>query len=112
MINAADTLSETGDRGSGDHLKKISLKSWNREENLELFFSDNGPGIPEDELIRIFDPFYTTKEPGKGTGLGLSVSYRIIESLGGKIRAESLVGEGTTIIVTLPLYDGEEEESP
>jgi two-component system NtrC family sensor kinase len=73
---------------------------------MELRFSDNGPGISEKELLRIFDPFYTTKEPGKGTGLGLSVCYRIVEGLGGKIRAESKTGEGTTIVVSLPLYEG------
>ena len=50
--------------------------------SIELRFFDNGHGIPEKELLRIFDPFYTTKEPGKGTGLGLSVCYRIVEGLG------------------------------
>ena len=68
---------------------------------------DNGKGIPAEELSQIFDPFYTTKEPGKGTGLGLSVCYRIIEEAAGQIRAESIEGEGTTVIVLLPLEPGE-----
>jgi signal transduction histidine kinase len=66
-------------------------------------FEDNGPGTTEEELGRIFDPFYTTKAPGQGTGLGLSVCYRIIEEMGGTIRAESARGEGTRFFVDLLL---------
>jgi signal transduction histidine kinase len=71
---------------------------------LLVRFRDNGAGIPQDVLPFIFDPFYTTKEPGKGTGLGLSVSFMIIQGYGGRLEAESTVGEGTTITVRLPLY--------
>ncbi len=63
---------------------------------------DTGCGIPEENLKRIFDPFFTTKDQG-GTGLGLSVSYGIIENHGGTIEVESVVGEGTTFTVLLPL---------
>ena len=63
---------------------------------------DTGKGIPEAELNKIFDPFFTTKEVGKGTGLGLSISYSIIEKLGGKIRVQSKVGEGTVFTILLP----------
>ncbi|MBW1716498.1 MAG: HAMP domain-containing protein [Deltaproteobacteria bacterium] len=66
---------------------------------------DNGPGISAKDLSRIFDPFYTTKEPGKGTGLGLSVSLRIVEDMGGDIKVRSDVGKGTTMTVILPLYE-------
>jgi signal transduction histidine kinase len=52
----------------------------------------------------VFDPFYTTKEPGQGTGLGLSVSYRIIEDLGGTLHMESETGKGTAVIIAMPLY--------
>ena len=68
-------------------------------------FSDNGPGIPVENLPNIFDPFFTTKDPGKGTGLGLSVSFMIVESLGGKMTVESMPGEGTTMIIYLPLSE-------
>jgi histidine kinase len=71
---------------------------------IYIEFVDNGPGIPAEDLTRIFDPFYTTKEPGKGTGLGLSVSLRIIEDIGGDIKIKSEPGKGTKIIVILPLY--------
>ena len=75
---------------------------------IHINFIDNGPGIPAEELTRIFDPFYTTKEPGKGTGLGLSVSLRIIEDIGGDIKVKSEVGKGTKITVILPLYSATE----
>jgi len=66
---------------------------------------DNGPGIPAEDLNRIFDPFYTTKDTGKGTGLGLSVSLRIVEDMGGDIKAKSEKGKATTMTVILPLYE-------
>jgi signal transduction histidine kinase len=71
---------------------------------VHIEFIDNGSGIPAEDLNRVFDPFYTTKEPGKGTGLGLSVSLSIVEDMGGDIKAESEEGKGTTMTVILPLY--------
>jgi len=70
---------------------------------VEIAISDTGCGIPEKNLERIFDPFFTSKEVGKGTGLGLSVSHGIVRAHGGLIEAESTVGEGTTFRVYLPL---------
>jgi len=64
---------------------------------------DTGCGIPEANLRRIFDPFFTSKDVGKGTGLGLSVSHGIVEAHGGLIEVESKVGEGSTFRVYLPL---------
>lgn len=69
----------------------------------EVSIMDTGCGIPEANLQRIFDPFFTSKEVGKGTGLGLSVSYGIIKAHGGDIRVESEVGVGTTFRIQLPL---------
>ncbi len=63
--------------------------------------ADTGCGIPEENLQRIFDPFFTTK--ADGTGLGLSISYGIVENNGGRIEVESVVGKGTTFIITLPV---------
>ena len=79
---------------------------------IYIEFVDNGPGIPAEDLTRIFDPFYTTKEPGKGTGLGLSVSLRIIEDIGGDIKVKSEPGQGTKIIVILPLYSATKSPRP
>jgi two-component system, NtrC family, sensor kinase len=69
---------------------------------VEIAISDTGCGIPQANLQRIFDPFFTSKEVGKGTGLGLSVSYGIVRSHGGEIEVESTVGEGTTFRICLP----------
>ncbi|MGQ9631469.1 MAG: ATP-binding protein [bacterium] len=73
---------------------------------IEISFSDTGPGIPRENLKRIFDPFFTTKEVGEGTGLGLSVSYGIIREHGGTITVKSWEGEGATFTILLPLLGG------
>ena len=70
---------------------------------VQISISDTGCGIPEANLQRIFDPFFTSKEVGKGTGLGLSVSYGIVRAHGGEIDVESTVGEGSTFRVCLPV---------
>ena len=70
---------------------------------VEIAIVDTGCGIPEKNLRRIFDPFFTSKDVGKGTGLGLSVSHGIVEAHGGLIEVRSKVGEGSTFSVFLPL---------
>ena len=64
--------------------------------------SDNGPGIPDEDLDRVFDPFYTTKEPGRGTGLGLSICARLIDGMGGRIRADRSRLGGACFTIRLP----------
>jgi signal transduction histidine kinase len=106
-INAADAVSSVENHPGG----RLTITSESEDSEtgvcsmLKLMIIDNGCGIPEEHLGNIFDPFYTTKEPGKGTGLGLSVSFRIIESLGGTIRAVSEEGKGTTMIICLPICE-------
>ncbi|MDO8742689.1 MAG: ATP-binding protein [bacterium] len=70
---------------------------------IEIVVKDTGCGIPEANLQRIFDPFFTSKEVGKGTGLGLSVSYGIVRAHGGRIEVESVVGKGSTFRILLPI---------
>ena len=65
--------------------------------------ADTGSGIPPDQLSRIYDPFFTTKDIGKGTGLGLSITYGIVQEHGGTITCDSAVGQGTRFTLALPL---------
>ncbi|HEY7745188.1 MAG TPA: response regulator [Desulfuromonadales bacterium] len=71
------------------------------EKEIAIEVSDSGGGIPRENLGQIFDPFFTTKE--KGTGFGLSVVLRIVKTYGGRISADSVLGEGTTFHIRLPL---------
>jgi two-component system, NtrC family, sensor kinase len=77
-------------------------------QRVQIRFQDDGPGISEENLAKIFNPFFTTKPVGKGTGLGLSLSYGIIQEHGGKITAESELGRGTAFIIELPITTGAE----
>jgi signal transduction histidine kinase len=71
-------------------------------EQVELWVTDTGPGIPKEIQAKIFEPFFTTKPAGKGTGLGLSVSYGIIKEHKGEVRIESTPGKGAAFIISLP----------
>jgi len=98
ILNAVDAMVEHG-------TIQVRVRKDRGEGYLAVEFEDDGPGIPEHVLGRIFEPFYTTKKKGKGTGLGLSVSLGIVKKLGGTIQAKSAVGEGTTFTVLLPTTD-------
>ena len=78
-----------------------------RKKKVRIQIQDTGSGIFPSDLVHIFEPFYTTKKEGKGVGLGLSVAYGIIERHEGKIDVNSVVGQGSTFIVELPLYSTE-----
>ncbi|HEY5673445.1 MAG TPA: ATP-binding protein, partial [Malonomonas sp.] len=81
---------------------QIRLSAGQTGNVVWLTIADNGCGIATDQLGRIFDPFYTTKEPGEGTGLGLSICHRIVDEAGGKILAESDFGKGSSFRVEFP----------
>jgi len=81
---------------------KLRARSYVESGAVKIDVSDNGVGIPPENMDKIFDPFFTTKEVGKGTGLGLSVSYGIIKKHHGELEVRSEMGDGTTFTVTLP----------
>lgn len=82
---------------------RLRLATCVQGEDVVAEVLDTGCGIPKAVLHKIYDPFFTTKEPGKGTGLGLSISYRIVKEHRGEISCESVHGGGTEFIVRLPV---------
>jgi len=92
VLNAVDAMPAGG---------TLQVASWQAEDSrLAVAFSDTGHGIPPEDLKRVFEPFFSTREDG--TGLGLTVSHNVIERHGGEIAVESSVGQGTTFTVWLP----------
>ncbi|MCX6219937.1 MAG: ATP-binding protein [Bacteroidia bacterium] len=81
----------------------VSVSTQMIGDKVEILVHDNGNGIPQKELDKIFQPFFTTKPTGQGTGLGLSLSYDIVKAHGGEIKVESAENEGTEFIVAIPL---------
>jgi len=73
------------------------------DNKIQITVRDNGNGIPQKIIDKIFQPFFTTKPTGEGTGLGLSLSYDIIKAHGGEIKVESKESEGTEFIIQLPM---------
>ena len=98
LVYAEQALADTG----GDRHLGIRTAREADGAQLVLAISDNGPGIPREQLDRIFNPFYTTKPVGQGTGLGLSISDGIVHEHGGRIRVDSTPGAGATFIVEIP----------
>jgi two-component system NtrC family sensor kinase len=92
----------------GGQLRIVSSKSG---QNVRVEVSDNGAGIPAENVAKIFEPFFTTKEVGKGTGLGLAVCYGILTEHGGSLDVQSTLGVGTTFTISLPaiIPDGEQD---
>ncbi len=80
----------------------VSVSTKKGNNKVEIRVKDNGNGIPQKVVDKIFQPFFTTKPTGQGTGLGLSLSYDIIKAHGGEVKVESKEGEGTEFIIQLP----------
>jgi signal transduction histidine kinase len=99
MRNASDAMETSG----GGILTVRTRRGQPEPERFLVEVEDTGSGIPADVMNKIFDPFFTTKGEGKGTGLGLSVSFGLAQAMGGLIEARSVVGQGTTMRLILPL---------
>ncbi len=84
-----------------EHEGILEINTTFTDEDVRISFKDNGPGITEGDVQRVFEPFFSTKSE-KGTGIGLSVSYKIIKEHNGSIEIESIPGQGATFTVVLP----------
>jgi len=95
LLNACQAMPQGG---------TLTLKLCPQGDMVELSVQDTGTGIPEEHVSKIFDPFFTTKAVGEGTGLGLTVVHGIIQENNGTIRVNSIPSQGSTFIISLPLY--------
>lgn len=93
-LNAVDAIEEEG---------WINIEGYLDKEQVVIECKDSGVGIEEKNLDNIFNPFFTTKEPGKGTGLGLFIVYSEVEKLSGDIEVKSSLGIGTNVIIRMPI---------
>jgi signal transduction histidine kinase len=100
--NAVHSISDKGE---------IHIKTEQSGDQIIISIRDTGCGIKEQDISKIFDPFYTTKEVGKGTGLGMTITYKIIQTHNGKIEVKSKVGSGTEVLITLPVLQPENKNS-
>jgi two-component system cell cycle sensor histidine kinase/response regulator CckA len=117
VVNARDAM-QGGTQGGGSGTVTIRTRNHKQEMHVlrgqddmppgnyvAIEVTDTGTGIPQENLQRIFEPFFSTKEIGSGTGLGLSTVYGIVRQTGGFIGVDSTVGTGTTFNIYLPVYD-------
>lgn len=104
VMNAIDAMDGTG---------TLTFRTYRSKSAGKVFLevTDSGCGIPTENITRVFDPFFSTKEPGKGTGLGLSTAYGIVEENGGRIFIKATGSQGTTFVLELPHYTTAENGS-
>jgi signal transduction histidine kinase len=100
--NAFYAVNEKKNQQPDGYEPTVSVSTKKINDKIEIRVKDNGMGIPQKVLDKIFQPFFTTKPTGQGTGLGLSLSYDIIKAHGGEIKVETMEGEGTTFVITIP----------
>ncbi|MBK6991397.1 MAG: HAMP domain-containing protein [Chitinophagaceae bacterium] len=103
LTNAFYVVNEKREMNIEGYEPTVSVSTKKMNDIVEIRVNDNGNGIPQKVLDKIFQPFFTTKPTGQGTGLGLSLSYDIItKGHGGELKAETKEGEGTTFVIQLP----------
>jgi signal transduction histidine kinase len=95
-LNAEQAIREVHEKGT------LRIRMGRGENTVWVSFHDDGAGIPKENLLNIFDPFYTTKRPGRGTGLGLSICKSVMKEHSGSIEATNAPDGGAVFTVTLP----------
>jgi two-component system NtrC family sensor kinase len=100
--NAFYAVTEKKKKVGDSYAPTVSVSTKKINSKVEVRVTDNGNGIPQKVLDKIFQPFFTTKPTGQGTGLGLSLSYDIVKAHGGEIKVETKEGEGSEFIIQLP----------
>ena len=100
--NAFYAVTEKKKQAGDEYEPTVSVSTKKINDKVEIRVKDNGNGIPQKVLDKIFQPFFTTKPTGQGTGLGLSLSYDIVKAHGGEIKVETKEGEGSEFIIQLP----------
>ena len=101
--NAFYAVAEKGIQAGQDYVPTIEVSTKKTGNKMEIRVKDNGKGIPQKVLDKIFQPFFTTKPTGQGTGLGLSLSFDIVKAHGGEIKIETVEGKYTVFTVSLPV---------
>ncbi|MEP7374751.1 MAG: ATP-binding protein [Chitinophagaceae bacterium] len=101
--NAFYAVDEKKKSGIGRYEPAVSVSTKKVGDKIFISVRDNGNGIPQKVVDKIFQPFFTTKPTGQGTGLGLSLSYDIVKAHGGEIKVETKEGEGSEFIISLPV---------
>jgi signal transduction histidine kinase len=101
--NAFYAVSEKKKQQPTGYEPGVSVSTKKINDKVEIRVKDNGNGIPQKVVDKIFQPFFTTKPTGVGTGLGLSLSYDIVKAHGGEIRVTTIEGEFTEFVVQLPM---------
>ena len=102
--NAFYAVNEKQKQGVNGYEPTVTISTVKRKDEVEIKVKDNGNGIPQKVLDKIFQPFFTTKPTGEGTGLGLSLSYDIVKAHSGELKVENSKGEGAQFIIVLPIY--------
>ena len=102
ITNAFYVVDEKKKQIGGDYEPTVSVSTKKMGDIVEVKVKDNGNGIPQKVIDKIFQPFFTTKPTGQGTGLGLSLSYDIVKAHGGELKVETKDGEGTMFLILLP----------
>ena len=100
--NAFYAVDERKKQSGVGYVPKVSVSTKKEKDKIEIMVKDNGNGIPQKVLDKIFQPFFTTKPTGQGTGLGLSLAYDIVKAHGGELKVKTKESEGSEFIISLP----------